>query len=107
MIRIRELREEKNLSQLDVAKGIGTSQRNIGRWETGSNEPSSSFVLKLANFFNCSTDYLLGREDDFGVVSTSKNLNLTSNESEILSHFRLLSADLQREAIGFVKALAI
>ena len=90
MIRIKELREEKNLSQLDVAKGIETSQRNIGRWENGTNEPTSSFILKLANYFNCTVDYLLGREDDFGFIQTTGE-DYTSAEKRIISIYRGLS----------------
>ena len=108
MIRIKELREEKNLSQLDVAKGIETSQRNIGRWENGTNEPTSSFILKLANYFNCTVDYLLGREDDFGVIAGNGSaVTFTKEQSELLAVFNLLPLDSQREVIGFAKALAL
>ena len=107
MLRLKSLREERNLSQLDVAKGIETSQRNIGRWESGSNEPSSSFVIKLANFFNCSADYLLGREDDFGVINSKPGaVSFTREQSELLAVFDLLPVEQQREVIGFAKALA-
>ena len=63
--RLKELRQEKNLTQADVANAIGTSQRNIGRWENNENEPGASFVIKLANFFEVSSDYLLEITDDF------------------------------------------
>ena len=106
MLKIKELRESLNLTQNELATKLGYARTCISSRESGRTEPSIKDLNKLAELFGCSVDYLLGREDDFGVVSTSKNLNLTSNESEILSHFRLLSADLQREAIGFVKALA-
>ena len=105
MLKIKELREEKGLSQLEVAKGIDTSQRNIGRWESGANEPSSSFVLKLAKYFNVSTDYLLGCEDDFGAV-VNVTSQLTKPQSELLSVFNLLSEEEQYQVIGFAKALA-
>lgn len=90
MLKIKELREEKGLSQLEVAKGIDTSQRNIGRWETGANEPSSSFVLKLANFFNVSTDYLLGVDSDY-VSATSRETDLTYDEFKLVKMYRVLS----------------
>ena len=45
---------------IDVAKAIGTSQRNIGRWENSENEPAAIYVKSLAEFFGVSTDYLLG-----------------------------------------------
>ena len=91
MLRLKTLREERNLSQLEVAKGIDTSQRNIGRWESGSNEPSSSFVIKLANFFNCTADYLLGREDDFGFITSASNSELSHQEERLIQIYRTLS----------------
>ena len=91
MLRLKTLREERNLSQLDVAKGIDTSQRNIGRWESGSNEPSSGFVVKLANFFNCTADYLLGREDDFGFITSASNSELSHQEERLIQIYRTLS----------------
>ena len=90
-MRIRELREEKNLSQDDVAKAIGTNQRNIGRWEKNENEPTSGFLLKLANFFECSVDYLLGRSDDFGVISINGGESLAPDERKLLDTFRKLN----------------
>lgn len=62
--RIKELRLESGLTQSQVAKAINTSQRNIGRWENGENEPTASFLVALADFFNVSIDYLLCRKDD-------------------------------------------
>ena len=91
MLRLKTLREERNLSQLDVAKGIDTSQRNIGRWESGNNEPSSSFIIKLANFFNCTADYLLGREDDFGFIASAGKSELNYQEERLIQIYRTLS----------------
>lgn len=89
-MRLKELRDEKKLSQEEVAKAIGTSQTNIGRWEKGLNEPSSGFVIKLANYFEVSIDYLLGREDDFGNIVVSENNEITPEEKELLTLFRSL-----------------
>lgn len=55
------------MSQSELGKFIGVSQTTVTAWENGRAEPSSSYVAKLATFFNVSTDYLLGRdtkEDD-------------------------------------------
>ena len=65
--RIQELRKSKKMSQSELGKFIGVSQTTVTAWENGRAEPSSSYVAKLATFFNVSTDYLLGRdprEDD-------------------------------------------
>ncbi len=60
---IRELRKEKKMSQSELGKFIGVSQTTVTAWETGRAEPSSTFISKLADLFNVSTDYLLGRSD--------------------------------------------
>ena len=60
---IRELRKEKKMSQSELGKFIGVSQTTVTAWETGRAEPSSTFVSKLADLFNVSTDYLLGSSD--------------------------------------------
>ena len=73
-MRLKELRLEKNLTQTELAKAINTSQRNIGRWENGLNEPTSSFVMQLATYLEVSADYLLGLEDDFGVREHMKQV---------------------------------
>lgn len=61
--RLKELRLEKNLTQQALAKQIGVSQKAIDFWERNINEPKMSYILKLADFFDVSTDYLLGRKD--------------------------------------------
>jgi transcriptional regulator with XRE-family HTH domain len=60
---IRRLRKEKRLSQNDLAKLLHVSQATVTSWETGKADPSSSALNALANCFNVSTDYLLGRTD--------------------------------------------
>ncbi len=99
-MRIKELREEKNLTQSDVARGIQTKQQNISRWEKGEVLPTSDFIVKLADFFDVSTDYLLGRSDDLGNVSVlHSSPALTQSEGELLRLFRLISPSLQETAI--------
>ena len=62
-IRLTELRKEFGISQAKLAKEIGATQKAIDFWEKGINEPKASFIIKLANYFKVSTDYLLGLED--------------------------------------------
>lgn len=61
--RIKELRQEKNLSQSVLAQKIGVSQKAIDYWERGTNEPKATYIVRLADFFDVSTDYLLRREN--------------------------------------------
>jgi len=61
--RIYELRKEINLSQTDLAKKIGASQKAVDFWEKGINEPKASFIIALSKYFGVTADYLLGLED--------------------------------------------
>lgn len=62
--RLKELRLEKGLSIVGLAKNIGTSHANISRWESKERLPNIDAVIILAKYFNVSTDYLLGVVDE-------------------------------------------
>jgi transcriptional regulator with XRE-family HTH domain len=59
--RLKQLRTEKELMQKDLAKIIGVSDRTIGMYEQERREPDFNTINKLADYFNCTTDYLFGR----------------------------------------------
>lgn len=61
MNRLRELREEKELRQIDVSLATGIDQKTLSNYETGKTNPDSYALLKLADFFEVSIDYILGR----------------------------------------------
>lgn len=57
--RIRDLREDNDLTQTQVAKMLGMSQTGYSKYETGENDPPTDVLIKLANFYGTSIDYLL------------------------------------------------
>ena len=59
--RIRELREDHDLRQVDIAKILKMSQTGYSKYETGENDVPTSVLIALADFYNVSVDYLLGR----------------------------------------------
>ena len=63
-IRLKELREQKGLSQDAFSKDIGVSQSTVGNWESGTRQPKMDVLEKIARYFDVSTDYLLGRSDE-------------------------------------------
>jgi len=58
--RIRNLREDKDLTQTDIAKILNMSQTGYSKYETGENDIPTSVLIKLAEFYDTSIDYLLG-----------------------------------------------
>ena len=61
--RLRNMREDKDLSQTTVAKMLGMSQTGYSKYETGENDIPTSVLIKLAHFYNTSVDYLLDLTD--------------------------------------------
>lgn len=61
--RLKELRKEKGLTQIELAKLLNVSDRSVGFYETGERDPDTETLTKLANYFDVSIDYLLGRSD--------------------------------------------
>lgn len=62
--RIRDLREDKDLNQTEVAKMLGMSQTGYSKYETGENDIPTAILIKLARFYNTSVDYLLGETNN-------------------------------------------
>lgn len=63
-MRLKEIRKSKGLSQLKLAMDLNTNQNTISRYETGEREPSINELIKIADYFNISVDYLLERTDN-------------------------------------------
>ena len=63
-MRLKELRKSKGMSQLMLAFKLNTNQNTISRYENGEREPGLSDLIKIADFFNVSLDYLLERTDN-------------------------------------------
>ena len=89
--RIRNLREDRDLRQIDVAKATGIDQKTLSNYETGKTNPDSYSIIKLANFFQVTTDYLLGYADSN--IKTNKDISNTLDniEKEIKELKRLLA----------------
>ncbi len=119
-IRLKELREEKGLTQTELSKKTSIKQQNISRWEKGDNSPNVDDIVKLADFFQVSTDYLLGREDyGTGVIQVkndfatdNKQFSVVAQDMEIKEkvemlgkNFLLLSVENQLIVIGIIKEI--
>lgn len=70
--RIRELREDHDLRQVDVAKMLNMSQTGYSKYETGENDIPTSVLIALADFYHVTTDYLLGRTNNPNPYSDRK-----------------------------------
>ena len=62
--RIKNLREDTDLNQTQFAKMLGMSQTGYSKYETGENDIPTTILIKLADYYHTSVDYILGRTDE-------------------------------------------
>ena len=91
MNRIKDLREDIDLKQSELAEIINTSQQNLSNYEQEKSSPTKEIWIKLANYFNVTTDFLMGRTNN----PNSENLTdgLTAEEiKELIKYKEMLIA---------------
>lgn len=106
--RLRALREEKNITQEELGRILGTSHVTIGRYENGERIPKLDILIDLANYFDVSLDYLLFRSDKKEVYSSkdkSNNLTILNTNLHIVEDFNKLNEEGKKEAEKRVKEL--
>ena len=64
IFRLKQLRKQKNISQLKLAMDLNLNQNSVSRYETGEREADYATLIAFANYFNVSIDYLLERTDN-------------------------------------------
>ena len=70
--RIKDLREDMDLRQSDLAEAVGIDQRTISNYETGKTNPDGEALIKLADFFNVSIDFILYRSNSTELSGTDR-----------------------------------
>lgn len=102
---LKDLRLEKGIKQKDVAKNCDISPQCVSQLELGTRNPTGTTLVALANFFNCSIDYLMGRSDDYEKSCYSSTKISSSKETECLKIFQELSTDFQNHLLDYMKKL--
>lgn len=104
--RIKSLREDRNLSMIQLGKAIGVSDAAICKWEGGITEPKVTFITRLADFFDCSADFLIGKTDEYGYPQPNDPMNITvsKQEMQLIDAYRNLTPSQQNLLIDTAKA---
>lgn len=90
---LKELRKEKGLNQIQLAKFIGVSVQAYQKYEYGTAEPTFDSVCKLADFYNVTADYLLGRE---AAPNPFADLNLSEeDEAKVVAKYMSLPPEIR------------
>lgn len=102
-VRLRELREEAGLSMMELSRAIGVSDAAICKWENGNAEPKLGYIIRLAEFFDCSTDYLIGKDGDFAVPKPTRaavRITDAAGKSVKPTHLHAVTADADADLLS-------
>lgn len=86
--KLRNLRKDFNISQVDLAAKLGVTKQCVSNWENDNILPSIEMLVKIAQYFNTSTDFLLGLNND-------KTLDVSELSDEEITHIKLFIKDLR------------
>lgn len=98
--KLRNLRENLNLSQLDVANNIGCSSKVLSNYELDKREPDFETLIKICDFFNITADFLLGRVEN---PKFYKEIELNPITEKLLYYFETLPEQYKKDVIRYAK----
>lgn len=99
MKRLKELREQKNLTQAQLSKFLNISASTIGMYEQGRRFPDENLLKHISQYFNVSIDYLLGLTnipntiDDYIQKSNTNSYHINDDEQNLIKKYRQLKAE--------------
>ncbi|MBQ4269075.1 MAG: helix-turn-helix domain-containing protein [Clostridia bacterium] len=104
---LRDLRENRGLTQKNIADSCALSPTCICQLETGARNPTGSTLSALADFFGVSTDYLLGRSDDFGVISIkNQSAEFLPGGKELLDIYNGIEPEYRAQILEYARYFA-
>lgn len=101
---LKQLREEKGLSQKEIAAELGLTRPAYANYEQGIREPSNQILVKLSNLFEVPVGYLLGVEDDFGAKIPPAPL--PADQQELNNLFQLLAPVYRVQVLEYTRYMA-
>lgn len=104
MNRIALLRKNRKMSQKELGTVVGVAQNTVCNWENGNREPDHEALKKMAVFFDCSIDYLLGQEETEEEPIPVAGDGLSESEWDLINIFRRIPPDEQERVIRIVQA---
>ncbi len=93
---LKKLREESNITQKQLADIIGVSQQSINKYENHNIEPDIETLIRIADYFDTTVDYLIGRKDC--EENTFSSNALPNNEKKLLASYHSLT-NAQKQAL--------
>lgn len=101
---LKILRNEKGVTQSEVALAIGVERYTYAKWEQGRAEPCISDIIKLLNYFDCNFEDLVG-ESSFANLDNKSKTTFGDKQIKLISSFNLLTEEDQNKVLGYISAL--
>ena len=101
-INFRYIRNKKDFTQAEMAEFLNCSQQTINVWESGQHTPKITMLVKIADLFGVSVDWLLGRSEPIKIIS-----EVPQEYKNIVSAYQKLNTDGQHEAEKFMHLLLL
>ena len=99
--RLRELRDEQNISQKELADAIKVSQQSINKYENHNSQPDIEILKKMADYFNTSIDYILGYTDIRKKIGAAGAYDLNEYEAGLIERIRTLTEE-EKQCVDIV-----
>lgn len=98
---LKELRNSERVSQQQLADVIGVSQQSINKYENHSVEPDIDTMIKIADFFSVSVDYLIGRTEVKNIPENFTKYDLCDEEKSLVDGYRKANIR-EKEIVRFI-----
>ena len=103
---LKLLRKQKNITLQEMATDFNSSPQVLNNYENGKRQPDFDTLIKLADYFGVSVDYLIGRKGASAAPFGSAVSQLTEEESELLQNYRRVSENSKRNIFSLAEVLA-
>ena len=92
LINLKKLREDASISQKALADAIGVSQQSVNKYENHNIEPDIETLIRIADFFETSVDYLIGHTSVRRKIEEVHTFELNDRESKVMEQYRSLTS---------------
>lgn len=107
MIKLKTLREQNSLTQRSFAEHLNVSHGAIGMWETGKRDPDIETLIKIADYFGVSIDYLVGHTNEpYIITNPAPSDEYTDAEKRVIAAYRTLVPGMQDYILEMIEKLA-
>ena len=105
MNNIKKIREKRNVTQVRLSTAVDVAQETISAYESGKSMPSADTLIRIANFLNTSTDYLLGRINDDVSLNQIMNETVDQKMNTLLNNYAKLTDKQRNDLIWYSEVL--